>query len=416
MYQNHIILISNQFLSKVVGMGDDLNLLQKTISNSKLHRKPILSIVIISPLFGLKDYEYPMAITRMIFMRKESQILHKNIEFLLINLVSNQYIFIKAGIITKVPIETFRDDPIINKIYQHALDFVDRNKHYIYIAEFFTGNEKKILENPNIMLNNINYESTGLIYFNFEHDFNNLIRKNKFYPYQVMVEEKFAYIKNDLVFARSSQPTNRSTLAEWPMPNYQLANDSDDMMLKLGFQKTMHEYYFLSTLIKDHNWSLIPYDKFPFARSLSFEETFEFVKNSKVVIGAEGGICHLARMFGTPFIMIIPKLVEINLNQGKNLIKNMFYHWDNKNFYADLPSSEIKIINSSYFIFEKDLESTDFLRLINSIENFFPDLTAPQIVFFTVDVDNWQSKNFVRKFCNAYHLKYGKDVEIHKPF
>ena len=62
-------------MSKCVGMGDDLNILQKTIENSSLSSKPILSILVISPLFGVKYNEYSNALERLIFIRKESQVL-----------------------------------------------------------------------------------------------------------------------------------------------------------------------------------------------------------------------------------------------------------------------------------------------------------------------------------------------------
>ena len=396
-------------MSKCVGMGDDLNILQKTIENSNVSSKPILSILVISPLFGVKYNEYSNALERLIFIRKESQVLHKNIEFLLLDLVSNQYIFIKLGTMTKVDIEENQCDHIINKIYKHVLMFIDRYKHLIYISEFFLEN-KEILQNPNINLSDIRHESNGTLYFNFQQYLIDLRKQKQFFPYDVQIEHMYEN-KNNLIFESDGRPPAKLTFAEWPIPNHQLAISTGNLMLKLGFKKCMQEYNFLSTLIDNHKWNVIPYDIFPFEKSLGFNETFNVIRSSKLIIGPEGGIRHLARMLGTPFVLIIPKMLDFHIKNTETLRK-VFYHWEQDNYYLAPTKHNAK--KPSYFMFEKDLESNKVQHLINSIENFVASQTHQKIYFFTLDANDTQCCTLVRQFCKTYDFTYGIDVQIYK--
>lgn len=395
-------------MSKCVGMGDDLNILQKTIENTQCAVKPILSILIISPLFGIKYHEYPNAITRLIFIRKKTQILHGNIEFLIIDLVSHQFIFIKSGEVTKIPIGEATCDPIIYKIYKHTLMFVDQNKQLIYISEFFT--DEKTLQNPNINFSDLRHESNGTLYFNFQKYLIDIMKRKQFFPYDVKIEHK-AENKNNLIF-KSKTPTNKKTFVEWPTPNLELAKSTGSLMLKLGFKTRMADFITLTQMLDKSNWHFVPYDIFPYKRSLGFDETFDIVSSSKYIIGPEGGICHLARMFGIPYVMVIPKIIDIYIDSDKTLRK-MFYHWEQDNYY--LAPFKIGTKKPSYFIFEKDLESEKLTALFDTIEHFLENKQNDNIIFFTIDVANSQTILLVKQFSNAYNLQFGVDVQIIGP-
>ena len=409
MYKNHLILISQYFMSKCVGMGDDLNILQKTIENTQCATKPILSILIISPLFGIKYNEYPNAITRLIFIRKKSQIIHRNVEFLIIDLVSHEFIFIKSGVVTKIPIEETTSDPIIYKIYQHVLKFIDQNKHLTYISEFFTYNET--LQNPNINISDLRHESNGMLYFNFQKYLIEILKRRQFFPYDVQIEHMYEN-KNNLIFTTKTKLTTSKTFVEWPTPNPELAKSTGSLMLKLGFKTPMADYVTLTQMIDKSNWNFVPYDIFPYKRSLGFDETFDIVSSSKYIIGPEGGICHLARMFGTPFIMIVPKIIDIQIDSDK-ILRKMFYHWEQDNYY--LAPFKIGTKKRGYFIFEKDLEGKKLSTLIDTIEHFLENHQNDNIIFFTIDADNSQTNFLVKQFSNAYNLQFGVDVQIIGP-
>jgi len=396
-------------MSKCVGMGDDLNILQKTIENTQCAAKPILSILIISPLFGIKYNEYPNAITRLIFIRKKTQILHGNIEFLIIDLVSHQFIFIKSGEVTKIPIGETTCDPIIFKIYKHTLMFVDQNKQLVYISEFFT--DEKTLQNPNINFSDLRHESNGTLYFNFQMYLIDILKRKLFFPYDVKIEH-MAENKNTLIFKSKTKPIYKKTFVEWPTPNFELAKSTGSLMLKLGFKTRMADYITLTQMLDKSNWHFVPYDIFPYKRSLGFNETFDIVSSSKYIIGPEGGICHLARMFGTPFIMIVPKIIEIQVDSDK-ILRKMFYHWEQDNYY--LAPFKIGTKKPSYFIFEKDLESKKLITLIDTIEHFLENNQNDNIIFFTIDVDNLQTIFLIKQFSNAYNLQFGVDVQIIGP-
>jgi len=405
MYKNHLILISQYLMSKCVGMGDDLNILQKTIENTQCATKPILSILIISPLFGIKYNEYPNAITRLIFIRKKSQIIHGNVEFLIIDLVSHEFIFIKSGVVTKIPIEETSSDPIIYKIYQHVLMFIDQNKHLTYISEFFTYNET--LQNPNINISDLRHESNGILYFNFQKYLIEILKRRQFFPYDVQIEHMYEN-KNNLIFSSKTELINKKTFVEWPTPNLELAESTGSLMLKLGFKKPMSDYKSLTQKIDNRNWNLVPYDIFPYHRSLGFDETFDIVSSSKYLVGPEGGICHLARMFGIPYVMVIPKIIDIYTDSDKTLRK-MFYHWEQDNYY--LAPFKIGTKKPSYFIFEKDLESEKLTALFDTIDKFLENKNE-NIIFFTIDADNMQTNFLVKQFSNTYNLRFGVDVQI----
>jgi len=427
MFTDHLILISQYLRSSAVGMGDDMLILQKTIENAQRSDKLILSVMVVSPLFGLNHGEYPNHIRRLVFIRKKCQLIHKNIKFLLIDLVTDQFIFINEGIVTEVPILTSFNTPLFRKILHYVIRFINQNKQSLYLAEFYVPVKKNTYRHIN--LDDIKHESMVSLYNNFQNYLIDLVTRKKFFPYDVQVE-LMVDKKNHILFSSPGTRRNYRTIVEWPPPDIiaewikdKIVLDEDGnietvltfghSMLKAGFQTQMREYTTLVKLIDDPNWKFIPYDKFPYDRALSFDQMFDIVAGSKYIIGPEGGMCHLARLFDIPFIMVIPNRIYEN-NNNDQVLRKMFYHWEHDNYY--LPPFNIAEKKPYFFLFEKDLGHIRFPSLINYIEKFFLKRSDKKIIFFTVSSNDPQQNIFVKQFCDAYHFEYEKDVQIHQPF
>jgi len=379
------------------GLGDDLNTLYQTVENAQRSEKPVVSVMCISPLFGAAGGKYDFFLERLIFIRKECQILHKNITFVIIDMVSTQFIHIKSGDVTKMPINETSIDPILFKIYAMLHSYIDQNKYLIFFKEFYSESPIKHMMYD---IDTVNHElHYGYIELVTEH-----IKKENFLSYDIQMETR---LDNDivLVFQRTTKIPEKRTIVEWPEPNYNQCKEWEDLTLKLSFRKSMPDYDFLPTT-SNESWNFIPYNRYVLTR----DRVFDIIGSSKYVIAAEGGMCHLARMYGTPYVMIIPRTAEVTCIKQINKIPRLFEHWIQRYDPQNLRNQKL-----SCFMFEKDLTKKKFPQIIKLADIFFETIQPNGIVFFTNDSTDIYTRLFVKNFCRAFNYKNGKDVQICTP-
>lgn len=394
MYENHLILISEYLMFSRAGLGDDLNTLHQTVENAQLSAKPVVSVLCISPLFGAGEYEF--FLQRLIFIRKKCQILHNDIDFVIIDMVSNQFIQIKSGDIKKMPINESSIDPILFKIYQIVHNYIEQNKYLIFFKNFYTDSP---LKHKMYDMETVNHK----LHYGYIELMTQQIKTN-FLSYDIQIEDR---LYNDIIllFKPTTKLLKKRTLVEWPDPTGEKSNVNEDLILKLNFKKKMEEYDFFPSL-SNESWNFLPYNKY----LLSLDRVFDIIGSSKYMIAAEGGMCHLARMYGIPCIMIIPRTAEVTCIKYINKLPILFTHWMQQYDAQNLINKKL-----SCFMFEKDLTKEKFSQIIKTADIFFETTQNTGIVFFTPDFNDTFTQHFLINFCKAFEYTLGKDVQICTP-
>ena len=366
-------LMSHEINGFRIGMGDELHILQKTLQNVK-EFSPVHTVhfrIFPKQFLHYPDYEEPFL--RFIHLRKKCTVLHKSITFIIFS-ADEKIIKVQKGQVEEI---TFTDPDLIKLQVIMAMPFGQDGFLCRQLKTIVANFDKTKIEDT--------VGTYGSLTCEYEKYLKTTMQACKGLP-KILFEQPLPQ-KHVPLFRRQLQ-SNQITLAEWPPIQRKPINFE---RLKKTFHQQAKNCKEVKKLIKKKVINYIPY----FGGQQSLDEIFNIIYRSKFVIGAEGGIMHLARVTEVPFIMVIPNYVTDFLR----LQHSAFDIWYRENYLLERTHPA-----PIAFIEEYDFKCS-LQDLIVAANDWIDNKENDHITIFFRD----RNKSGAKKLKALFEMSYGID-------